>query len=201
VDPPIDPYLNATVPTGCDSNNYKQTGGGSDTKSAGASGVCVFCNDITLSGGSSPTLGAGTYIVDRGTITVGGGSSLIATSGTTLIPTTSAASKACANTKCDGGDHRANVRATVRHRDLPRPRLHRHQRQQLLTGGSTQNIVGAIYYPNEPISYSGGSPTAGAVCPQLIAYTIAFSGNSTFNNICSGTGVRSVSLTGGRLVE
>jgi hypothetical protein len=70
-----------------------------------------------------------------------------------------------------------------------------------LTGGSTQNIVGAIYFPGEKVSYSGGSPSGGAVCTQLIAWKIDFSGGSTFNNTCAGTGTRSTSLTGGRLVE
>jgi hypothetical protein len=196
VDPLIDPYLNAAVPSysGCDANNYKQAGGGSSTVAAGASGIYVFCNGITLSGGSSLTLGAGTYIVDRGTISIGGGSSLIAASGTTLVLTTSVANKACANTKFDGG---ANISITA-------------PSSGALSGiaiyldrncTDTQDIVGAIYYPGEPISYSGGSPTGGAQCTQLIAYTVNFSGNSTFNNNCTGTGVRSVSLTGGRLVE
>jgi predicted outer membrane repeat protein len=71
----------------------------------------------------------------------------------------------------------------------------------LLTGGSTQTIAGAIYFPGEPVSFSGNSATGGAVCTQLIAWKIAFDGGSTFSNNCTGTGVRSTSLTGGRLVE
>jgi len=31
-----------------------------------------------------------------------------------------------------------------------------------LTGGATQNIVGAIYFPQQIVDYSGGSPTGGA---------------------------------------
>lgn len=207
VNPLIDPYLNAAVPTysGCDKNNYKLTGGASDSKSAGASGVYVFCNGISLSGNSSLTLGAGTYIVDQGTIDIGGGSSLTATSGTTLILTSSAAGKACANTKFAGG---ANVTITAPTSGalsgiaiyLDRACTDT-SASNSLTGGGTQNIIGAIYFPKEPVSYAGGSPTGGATCTQLIAYTIAFTGSSTFNNNCAGTGVRSVSLTGGRLVE
>jgi hypothetical protein len=51
------------------------------------------------------------------------------------------------------------------------------------------------------VNYSGGAPTGGAICTQLIADTITFSGAATFNNNCTGTGTRSVSFTGGRLVE
>ena len=38
-------------------------------------------------------------------------------------------------------------------------------------------------------------------CTQLIAWKINFTGGSTFQNNCTGTGTRSTSLTGGRLVE
>ena len=70
VDPLVDPYLNAAVPgySGCDANNYKLAGGASDTKAVGASGVYVFCNGLTLTGNSSLTLGAGTFIIDRGQV-------------------------------------------------------------------------------------------------------------------------------------
>jgi hypothetical protein len=207
VDPLIDPYLNAAVPTysACDANNYKLTGGASATKSAGSSGVYVFCNGVTLSGGSSLTLGAGTFIIDRGQLSIGGGSSLTATSGTTIILTTSNPSSSCATTKIDGGAM-VSIKAPT---SGPLSGIAIYQDRACtdssasnsLTGGGTQNIVGAIYFPGEAVSYSGGSPTGGAQCTQLIAWTIAFSGGSTFTNNCAGTGTRSVSLTGGRLVE
>ena len=55
--------------------------------------------------------------------------------------------------------------------------------------------------PHQIVNYSGGSPTGGAQCTQLIAWMINFNGSSTFQNNCTGTGTRSTSLTGGRLVE
>jgi Flp pilus assembly protein TadG len=67
VDPLIDPYLTAAVPaySGCDANNYKVTGGGSETKTVGTSGVYVFCSGLTLTGGSSLTLGPGCAVGHR----------------------------------------------------------------------------------------------------------------------------------------
>jgi hypothetical protein len=207
VNPLIDPYLNAAVPvySGCDSNNYKVTGGGSATKSVGSSGVYVFCDGVTLTGGSSLTLGAGTFIIDRGQLGIGGGSTLTATSGTTIILTTSNPSKSCATTKIDGGAVLSITAPTAG--QLSGIAIYQDRTctdssaTNSLTGGATQNIVGAIYFPGEAVSYSGGSPTGGAVCTQLIAWNIDFSGGSTFNNNCTGTGTRSTSLTGGRLVE
>ena len=207
VDPLIDPYLNAAVPSysGCDSTNYKLTAGAIETKSVGSSGVYVFCKGVTLLGGSSLTLGAGTFIIDQGLLDIGGGGTLTATSGTTIILTTSNPTKSCATTKIDGGAVLSITAPTsgalsgiaiYQDRACTDPSA-----TNSLTGGGTQNIVGAIYFPGEAVSYSGGSPTGGAVCTQLIAWTIAFSGGSTFNNNCTGTGTRSVSLTGGRLVE
>jgi Flp pilus assembly protein TadG len=207
VDPLIDPYANAAVPTysGCDTNNYKVTGGGSETKNVGASGVYVFCNGLTLAGNSSLTLGPGTFIIDRGQLAIGGGSSLTGTSGTTIILTTSNPSQACATTKIDGGavvTLRAPTSGALSGIALYQDRrCNDHNLSNSLTGGGTQNIVGAIYFPQQIVDYSGGSPTGGAQCTQLIAWKINFNGSSTFQNNCTGTGTRSTSLTGGRLVE
>ena len=69
-----------------------------------------------------------------------------------------------------------------------------------LAGGGTQNINGAIYFPNNAISYSGGSSTAGYQCTQLIADTITFAGGSTFASQCQGSGTQQISATNGTLV-
>jgi Flp pilus assembly protein TadG len=69
-----------------------------------------------------------------------------------------------------------------------------------LNGGSSSNITGAIYFPTNAVSYSGGSATGGAVCTQLIAYTITFKGNSTFNSNCSSAGTKQLNTTNGTLV-
>jgi len=207
VDPLIDPYLNAVVPSysGCNATNYKLTGGASETKNVGASGNYVFCNGLTVTGNSSLTLGAGTFIIDQGQLDIGGGSTLTATSGTTIILTTSNAGQGCATTKIAGG---AIVTITAPSSG-PLSGIAMYQNRACsdhtlansLNGGGTQNIVGAIYFPQQIVDYSGGSPTGGAQCTQLIAWKINFSGGSTFQNNCNGTGTRSVSLTGGRLVE
>jgi hypothetical protein len=64
------------------------------------------------------------------------------------------------------------------------------------------NITGAAYFPNNPVSYSGGSAGGGASqCTQLVASTVTFSGNATFNNNCTGTGVKNISYTQGLLSE
>jgi len=69
------------------------------------------------------------------------------------------------------------------------------------TGGDTQNIVGAIYFPNQNVTYAGGAATGGATCTQLIAYTLKFSGNSTFNSNCGAAGTSTIGTTSNQLVE
>ncbi len=56
------------------SNNYSLTGGKSDTKTVGASGVYVFCKGVKLTGNSSLTLGPGTFIIDGGDFDITSGS-------------------------------------------------------------------------------------------------------------------------------
>lgn len=69
-----------------------------------------------------------------------------------------------------------------------------------LTGGGTQNITGAIYFPKETVNYAGGAAAGGATCTQLIADQISFTGGSTFNSNCSGTGTKTINDTNGLLV-
>ena len=68
-----------------------------------------------------------------------------------------------------------------------------------LTGGGTQNVTGAIYFPNNQVSYAGGSST-GSQCTQIVADTINFTGGSTFNSNCTSTGTQTINLTNGTLV-
>ena len=59
-------------------------------------------------------------------------------------------------------------------------------------------------FPEESgaVAYFGGTAGGGASeCPQLIASTIEFSGNSTFNNNCTGKGTKTISYTQGWLAE
>jgi hypothetical protein len=208
VDPLIDPYLTAAVPaySGCNSpsNGYKLNAK-PDTINVGTSGVYVFCGGLTLDGGAILTLGPGTFIIDRGLLKITGGSTLTALNGTTLILTTSNPSSGCATTKLDGGDTisiTAPTSGALSGIAIYQDRACTDTTQtNFLSGGSTQNITGAIYFPGEPVSYYGGSAIGGANCTQLIAWTITFTGGATFNSGCAGSGTRSVSLTGGRLSE
>lgn len=72
-----------------------------------------------------------------------------------------------------------------------------------LQGGGTQNITGAIYFPNGNINYSGSNSTGATQppCTQLVAYQITFTGNSQFNNSCATSGTKTIGVTASQLVE
>ncbi|MGD9614064.1 MAG: pilus assembly protein TadG-related protein [Alphaproteobacteria bacterium] len=206
VDPLIDPYRNVAVPaySGCNDTGYSLSGNKSATKNAGSAGIYVFCDGIKLSGNSSLTLGPGTYIIAGGQLSISGGSHLTATGGTTIILT--ARSGSCATAKISGGaiinlvaPTTGNLAGIAVYQD--RQCSTDHNLTSDFSGGSTMNITGAIYFPEQSVDYSGGTATGGAQCTQLIAWKIRFTGNAVFQNNCAGTGTRKLSLTGGRLVE
>jgi len=60
-------------------------------------------------------------------------------------------------------------------------------KEDKFAGGSTGNLVGAIYLPSHDVKYAGNNNTA-SKCMQLIAYNIIFTGTSNFNHNCSGVG-------------
>jgi hypothetical protein len=60
-------------------------------------------------------------------------------------------------------------------------------KEDTFAGGTTSNLVGAIYLPSHDVKYAGNGDTA-SKCTQLIAYNVIFTGSSTFNHNCDGVG-------------
>ena len=202
--PPIsDPYGYANIPSysGCNQTNYNDNSSTPVTINATGTTPYVFCNGLNMTSHASLTLGPGVYVIDRGSLSMSGQTTL--TSGTTIV-LTSSTSSGYATTNITGG---ASVSITAptsgataglalfQDRNAPTGPDNK------LTGGDTQNIVGAIYFPNQNVTYAGGVSTGGATCTQLVAYTLKFSGNSTFNSDCGSAGTLTIGTTGNQLVE
>jgi hypothetical protein len=62
----------------------------------------------------------------------------------------------------------------------------------ILNGGATQTFTGALYFPNQPVTFNGGNSTTGAGCTQLLAWEITFNGDSHLANNCQGAGTRAI---------
>jgi Flp pilus assembly protein TadG len=217
VNPINDPYANATVPwpsprpvassgQNCDQNNW--SGGG--TLSASSGKAYVFCNGIKITGNATLNLCPGVYIVDQGSVDLHSGtlnapptSGCATTGGVTIIlanDTGGAPPDITVN-----GNFTLNITAPTSGPTagiaLFEDRVSCPSCGNKINGGSTSNITGAIYFPNNAVNYTGGSSTGGAVCTQLIAYTITFKGNSTFNSNCGSAGTKPIDSTNGTLVQ
>lgn len=193
--PAPDPYANVQIPSyqGCDQTNFSLSGGATRTFTPGSSGQMVFCNGFSLSGGSQVTLSPGIYIINQGSFSLSGNSSITG-SGVTIILTSSTGQN-YATVSISGGST-VNITAPTAG---PIPGLAFFQDRNApasgsdsFSGGSTQNITGAIYFPNQNLNFSGGTETGGATCTQLIALTFTFTGNSNFNSNCVSTGVTGI---------
>jgi hypothetical protein len=189
-----DPYADVQIPnySGCNSTNYSLTGNQSQRFTPGSSGIWVFCGGLSIKGNSSVTLDPGVYVIDGGSLSIAGGSSISGT-GVTIVLTGSAGS-GYATASIAGG---ATVNITAPSSGALRGLAFFQDRNaptsgsDSFTGGATQNVTGAIYFPNQNLTFAGGT-TTGAKCTQLIAYTLTFNGNATFNfkPDCAAVGVR-----------
>ncbi len=197
VSPISDPYANVPIPSfsGCGGGTSLSVAGGA-TKNLNPG---VYCNGLTVSGGSTINLAPGIYIIDRGSFSISGGTTVNASGGVTIILSSSTGSS-YATTNISGG---ANVNITAPTGGPTAGLAFFQDRRAPMTGsdtfsgGTTQNITGAIYFPSQSVNYSGGSTTGGAQCTQLIANTINFSGGANFNATCTGTGVQSIGSSAG----
>jgi Flp pilus assembly protein TadG len=201
-----DPYADVAIPsyTGCNQTNYSLTGNKSQAFTPGSSGIMVFCNGLSVSGGSSVTLSPGTYIINGGSFSIAGNSS-ISGNGVTIILTGSSGTGYATASISGGADINLTAPtsgplaglAIFQDRNAPQNA----NSPNSFTGGTNQNVTGAIYLPNQGVTFNGGTTTGGAVCTQLVALTITFNGNAAFNNNCKGVGIRGAGSSFIQLVE
>jgi hypothetical protein len=155
-------------------------------KSASAGGTCAIPRDVQLDAGATLVLCPGVYVFNSGSnLTMNGSSILLAPPSTTTTPAISAAcvgdltggvTIVFANSAGNPGAPTIGGSATV---NITAPTtgatagIAVFQQRTTCTGngngntgcsgllqnGGTQNITGAIYFPNNAISYAGGSST------------------------------------------
>jgi hypothetical protein len=214
VDPHPDPYASISTPSysGCDQNSYKVTGNKTNTISASSGTAYVFCNGLQVQGGSTLNLCPGTYVIDQGSLDLKGGGTLNAppstgctsSGGVTIFLTNHTTSGSPADVSI-AANSTLNITAptsgSLSGIAVFQDRVTCGSCSNSLGGGSTQNITGALYFPNNAVSYTGGASTGGAVCTQLIAYQITFKGNSNFNSSCASAGTATINVSSSQLVE
>ena len=185
-----DPYKDMPVPpySGCNYNSASLATG----TYGGGSAPTVFCNGLQLNSGVTVTLNPGIYVIDRGTLKINGGATLRG-EGVTIVLTSSTgtdyataqfAGKSTVELAAPDSGPTAGVA-------IYQDRLAPAGGNNVLSGGSTQSLLGAVYFPSQMLTFTGGSSTSSG-CTQLVAGQIAFRGDSNVAMSCSGIPIRRV---------
>jgi hypothetical protein len=192
-----DPYANVAIPpfSGCNSLSLQPHA------TTSVSGGAVFCNGVSLNAGMTLNLSDGIYFIDRGSLTVNGGATLNVSNATVVL--TSSSGSNYATVDVHGG---ATINATApstgataglaffQDRNAPKGGANN------FSGGTTQNIEGALYFPNQIVNFAGGTQT-GHGCLQIVADEVDFKGNANLETHCTGTGVAAIGGSSSKLVE
>lgn len=207
-----DPYSNLAMPnapfgtyytpahSNCDYNNYSTTS--TVTLNPG-----IFCNGLQLKSHAVATLNPGVYIIDRGTFDIGAQTRITGTGVTILLTSSTGSGHATINV--NGG---ATVTLSAPTTGTYKGILFYQSRNaaasgtgncgnktNCLNGGSTMNLTGVIYIPNQKLTYIGGASSGGSTCTQIVANTVLFNGNtnSNINNSgCAAAGVTNIEVPG-----
>jgi hypothetical protein len=176
-----DPYASVPAPTKPSTSCLTVSNASILTLSPG-----YYCNGISISGSQSATFQAGLYYVD-GNFTISGsatdhgtGVTFFITAGHTadISGSTSTTLSAPTSGTDSGIVFFGDRTATNGNNDF--------------SGGSNTSITGAIYFPTENVTFSGGS-SSNSNCTQVIADTVAISGSANLSGSCSGAGMATIS--------
>jgi hypothetical protein len=160
----------------------------------------VSCGGLSVNAGQTVTLQPGVYIINGGSLTVNGGGALQGV-GVTIILTSSTGAN-YATVSLNGG---AVVSLTAP-TSGPTAGLaffgdrRAGQANNNFNGGSTQTIQGAMYFPSQTVTFTGGNSSSSG-CTQLLASDVKFAGNATLQIDCAGTGVKAIGGVATKLVE
>jgi hypothetical protein len=182
-----DPYGNLDVPadTACDH-------GPSPVFKVGASKTMTlypgrYCGGLIIQGTAHLT--AGEYVIDGGEFRIDSGAHVTTDTvdGVTIFLTGSGSNYAQVHIN---GNADINIVATTEgdykgiafFQDRNAPVINSGS-PNTLNGGSNMNITGAIYFPKQRISFSGGNGSTGT-CTRIVAYMIDFTGTSGLNTDC-----------------
>jgi Flp pilus assembly protein TadG len=173
-----DPYASVPAPTASGSCLSPVTSGNNVTFSPGK-----YCGSIQLSGSQSATFQPGVYYVD-GNFKFTGSASATGTGVTFYITSP--------NSVDFGGNRNVTFTAptsgTYSGIAFFGDRAGSASNSNIFNGGSSSSITGAIYFPSESVTFSGGS-ASGTNCTQIVADKVTVTGNSYLRSDCIGDGM------------
>lgn len=175
-----DPYANVPSPS--------VSGPCASGPSNGALSPGRFCGGLTFQ--NSVTLAPGVYIIDGGTLRFNA-NAVVNGTGVTFYLTNGA-------TLDMNGGAQVNLRAPasgdysglVFYGDRTQPSV-----VNRINGNSSSQITGAIYFPSQEVDFLGNFSGSNG-CTQVVADKIYYTGSSTFNTDCTGTGMAGINAPG-----
>jgi Flp pilus assembly protein TadG len=191
--PMNDPYANVQIPpySGCNQTNYSVSTSHTLTP---VNGIYVLCNGLRVTGQGNLTLQPGVYIINGGNMSVSGGAT-VSGNGVTIIMTNSTTPTSTGSVSIAGGSNinlSAPTTGATAGLAFFQDRGAANNGSNSFSGGATQSITGALYFPNQAVSFSGNSGNTPAPCTQLVGYTLTFTGTSAFNANCNGLGLQAM---------
>lgn len=200
-----DPYAAIPVPdfsTTCTHTGYSLSGNNVETLNPG-----TYCNGISLSGNSKVTLNAGTYVIAGGNLSLTGNNWFKAASGArvTIVLTshpsnpgwgyarvqftgnTQVSLTAQTQEDLDGTDFE-QMAGFVFYQDRNAPSSGTNQ----FTGNNSTYLTGALYFPNQNLSFVGNSSSGSSGCTQIIARKISLVGNAGVGTNCEDVDVKPI---------
>jgi len=162
----------------------------------------TYCGGITISAsGTTVTASAGTYILLGGGLTVSGGANLSG-SDVTFYNTYNATYSYKPSVVSGGSATQLSAPTSGAYegllfwQDPNLPSTYWNQ-QNTVSGGSATKFEGALYFPNSPVYYSGGS-TQSAAYTIIVADKVNFSGpsvmNSDYSSLSNGSPIKTTAI-------
>lgn len=192
----VDPFagVNANPPASCNGGSINVNSNRTRSISYDSSDPSNNCfTDINIKG--TATFAPGTYYISGGDFDLGSQAEVYANNGVTFVLTnvSSSSSATIGSIDMNGGaeiqieapntgdyagiafyqDRRASDSGSGGAANSPNK----------INGGSSSKYEGAIYLPNQQVTYNGNS-SADVKCMQLVAKRVYFSGNANISNTC-----------------
>ncbi len=186
--PEPDPFASVQPPTysGCDHSGLVRVHNATTTLNPG-----TYCAGITIDGSSHATFNPGLYIVSGGDFKVSTSSAYASGSGVTFYVKSG-------SVLMQGGtnaDFSAPTSGTWEGMLFYQDRADTNT--ATISGGSNAALTGVLYFPNAPVTYSGGSAGTSPYT-VIVAGSATFSGGSTlnsdFSSLSNGSPIKRVTL-------
>ena len=206
-----DPYADSVfpeAPASCDvTGEFKVKSNRYDSIAPSSPGGAMkICGDFTIQGDLD--MAPGTYYIYEGDITINAQAEIhcptcTGSDGLTIVMTGGNGSSV-GDIHINGGaviDIKAPATGPFAGIVLYKDRIANENGSNLLNGGSTMELRGAVYMPTQPIDFRGGADLPG--CIHLIARMVDFSGNSFLRNdeaVCADVGISVANSTQQRQV-